>query len=232
MPKKALPPSLWLEKVQLYIDEGLSGVICRALKIADDGEIEEHEECAIDEVVNRVPGIYLLVDGEGKVVSQCRITDRGERVSNNTRSMTVRGTSTYEGSIARSAEKAALQWSDMALYQAAQLEKKDAKIEKLQADVEALKDEMRDMVIAQNDESEGDEWVGVLMRALEMFEGKTVREKIKQAAERILARAVESGKLSIDEANRLVPIVNSELENLGGLLSPPKQVKAPEVTAT
>ena len=221
MSRKALPSSLWLKKVARFLDDGGEAAIAVVTACDEEGKIEAYDECAsiedgLAKVESREPGHYVLIDPEGGIIAECKIGTSGYRIPNTVRGIRQVGPAgaMIERAIATNASSISDQWGSYATKLEHRLDKETDRADRLQAEVIALKEEMAEMIVSEADKGEGSEWIELISRGLEVFEGKTVREKMKKAAERIFTRAIAQGKLTVEEANRVIPIVNDELENL------------------
>lgn len=211
--QKVVPLSVWLAKVERYNSTGEPGAIVRVLQEGEDGDEDITEDASLDEVRNKVPGLYLLIDSEGDTISRCRVTGSGERAMLPVR----RGASgsVIERQAASAIREQGILWGDLATYQGAALKERDEAITKLRAERDELKELLLEEKLKnQTGESEHEEWIPLIQQGIDALTGSKMRDKFKEAAIGILTKALHAGIITDEQVQLLIPIANDEMAQL------------------
>lgn len=217
---KKLSPALWLKKAARAISEAPDDFsILRVSEFDDDGAPQGSDvdlDTAAQLIESAEPCCLALVDSDGAVISECAVVN-GERIANprapfNGRRQGPLG-SAFEKAIANQMGDLGRQWGDLAAFQGAALKERERLIEQLRRENDELKDQLKEAELSRDD-GEGSEWAELIREGLEVFKGRTAREKIKEVGARILQRAVQEGKIRPEDAMALLPLINDEIASV------------------
>lgn len=205
---RVIPASMWLTKAKRVLVEFPEEYRCERVEgLTNDGseEVTDIDPTTLD----RLPeGQYRLIKINGddeRVVSQCSVSRTGARVSGSPDPLTAG---------ARSMALLSEGWNSLASAQGGMLAKYEAKIEKLQAELDKWKDDYRELLMSQEEDTSETKLYGLLEKGLAVY---MARDK-KNAAFEFFRERVLPG-LTEEERNALLPAVNKALTDNSDLMT-------------
>ena len=204
-----LPLQSWLRKVEAALsDEDCAGFsVIRVVGQTDDGE-EETEEVTSLEGIKSSPGVYRLVDDNGKTLSECRVSSGGVRLG--------RGQGPDPMSVgARSMAMLSEGWANLTNAQERALTDKDKRISQLEKERDEWKERYLETLLeADDDKDENAPLYSLLTTAIGAYMARDEKEIVLKHANALLPR-IPAGPAR----NAVLQAINAQL----------REIKAPEL---
>lgn len=207
-----LPLQSWLRKVEAALsDEDCAGfAVIRVIGQSEDGDEETEEVSSLEGIKDR-PGLYRLVDDNGKTLSECRVSSGGVRLG--------RAGGPDPMSVgARSMAMLSEGWANLTNAQERALSDKERRIAALEKERDEWKERYLETLLeADEDKDENAPLYALLTTALGAYMARDEKAIVLKHANALLPRIPEG-----PARDAVVAAINAQLQ----------EIKAPQLAAS
>jgi hypothetical protein len=223
---KPIPRSAWIKQAQTYMaDEDTDAYVGLVTTVTnEEGDPEEAvEPSSLQNVVDGVPGVYVLQDASGEELSRIRVVERQQsmaRTANGFGANNAQNTvmERLARSVVKDRDELSQQWAVLATYQGSSLASKDQEIERLRAQLDELKLANMELTVELNsgsEDSETSEWLELAKQGISVFTVKQSLSSARQVAENCLIRCVVEKIITQEQAIKIGEVITQELRSKG-----------------